>query len=444
MRRCLFTLGAVIVLTSSASPASAQGIRDLVSQLFIFGTGEDPLFLAGTAGATAVQVHAGHFIPSAVESNGSLIDFLTSAIGTNVANIPLSSTSAGITFRFEGGVPVATSTSPGPIIAERAQTLGRGRVFVGVNHNVLNFKSIRGVDLNNLRLNFTHVNADFPGCDASQGDDCTKVGVPQLENDFIELDLSLNLDVRATTFVLTYGLLDFIDVGVAVPVISTSLAGTSNAQVVPFGGPTAAHFFGGTETEPNLFAEKSVVGSASGLGDIATRLKIGFGSSTNARFALLGDARFATGDEEDLLGAGDFSIRGLGIVSAQFGNFSPHANVGYVYNKSELQNDAVLATAGFDHLMAPWAMLAVDLVTELQVGENKLALPQPLTVDEPFVRVIDPTTIPDSRDDIVNASVGMKFVTGSGLTIVANTIWPLNDGSLRPHVMWTAGLEYAF
>ena len=443
MKRCLLTL---CILLAVAPPASAQGIRSLISELFIFGTGEDPLFLAGTAGATSVQAHAGHFIPSAVENNGNLISFLTTAIGTNVSNIPLSSTSSGITFRFEGGVPVATSTSPGPIIAERAQTLGRGRVFIGANHSVLNFKSLRGVDLNNLRLNFTHANADFAGCDITFGDDCTKIGVPVLENEFIALDLSMDLNVRATTFVLTYGLLDFIDVGVAVPVISTSLSGTSNAQVVPFpyNRTTAAHFFGGTESEPDLFAEKSVTGSASGLGDIATRLKIGFGSSSNARFAILGDARFATGDEEDLLGAGDFSFRGLGIVSAQFGNFSPHANVGYVYRKSELQNDAVLATAGFDHLLAPWAMIAVDLVSELQVGDNNLVLPQPLTIDEPFIRVIDPTTIPDVRDDIVNASVGMKFVTSSGLTIVANSIWPLNSGSLRPDVMWTAGLEYAF
>ena len=129
---------------------------------------------------------------------------------------------------------------------------------------------------------------------------------------------------------------------------------------------------------------------------------------------------------------------------ADFGDFSPHANIGYVYRRAELQNDAVLATVGFDHLMASWAMIAVDLVSELQVGENSLVLPQPLIVDEPFVRVINPTTIPDVRDDIVNASVGMKFVTGSGLTIIVNSIWPLNDGSLRPHVMWTAGLECSF
>jgi hypothetical protein len=35
-------------------------------------------------------------------------------------------------------------------------------------------------------------------------------------------------------------------------------------------------------------------------------------------------------------------------------------------------------------------------------------------------------------------------MTGSGITIVANSIWPLNRGGLRPNVLWTAGLEYSF
>ena len=57
-------------------------------------------------------------------------------------------------------------------------------------------------------------------------------------------------------------------------------------------------------------------------------------------------------------------------------------------------NDAVLATAGFDHLIAPRITLAADLVSELQVGRSNLILPGPVTYDSPFHRVIQPTTIP--------------------------------------------------
>lgn len=436
----------LVLLALLAPPALAQGLRDQIGQLFIFGSGEDPLFLAGTAdpdNPANVQVHGSHFIPSAVESNATVISFLTDAISTNIANIPISATSSGQTFSFEGGIPVATSTSPGPIFAERAQTLGRGRVLVGATINVFNFTSVRGVDLDNVKLNFTHANGDFPGCDALVGGDCTLYGIPDVENDFIALDLDLDIDVVARLFVLTFGLHDRVDIGVAVPVVTTSFKGTSAAQVVPF-GPPANHFFGGTLSDPDLFASRVVEGSATGLGDIAARLKVAVSESQHSRFAILADARLATGNEADLLGAGDPAIRGLGILSAQFGNFSPHANVGYMYRAGDLQTDAFLSTVGFDHVLAPWATLAVDLVSELQVGDNKLTLPEPVELEAPFRRMIDPTSIPDERDDIVNGSLGFKFVTPSGVTLIANSIWALNQGGMRSAVVWTAGLEYNF
>jgi hypothetical protein len=115
-----------------------------------------------------------------------------------------------------------------------------------------------------------------------------------------------------------------------------------------------------------------------------------------------------------------------------------------MFRSGELQNDAVLAIVGFDHLLAPWATLAVDLVSQLQVGASKLDLPETLTFDVPFRRTVEPTNIPQQRDDIVNGSFGMKFTTHTGITLVTNFTWPLNRGGLRPDLMWTAGLEYAF
>ena len=434
-------------VATAAHPLQAQGLRNLVSELFIFGSGDSPLFLAGTAGTSnpvSVQAHGSHFVPAAVTGNATLIGFLTGAIGSSVANLPISATSSGHTFRFEGGLPVTTSTSSGPVFAERAQTLGRGRVLAGVAVNRLRFQSVRGVDLENIALNFTHANTNFPGCDTLFGGDCSVMGRPTLENDFIALNLSLDLDVTATVFVLSYGLLDWMDVGVAVPVVSTSLRGTSTAQVVPFGGTTATHFFAGTNTNPELTASRSVEGSATGVGDVAARVKARISQSERAAFAILADARFATGDETDLLGSGHTSVRGLGVVSARFGSFSPHANVGYAYRSGGELSHAVLATAGFDHALSDWATLAVDLISELQSGESKLVIPDDVRVTVPFRRTISPTNIPVLRDDIVNGSLGFKFVTNTGLTVVTNALWPLNKGGLRPGIAWTLGLEYNF
>ena len=428
-------------------PLHAQHLRDQLSQLFIFGGGDQPLFLGGSASPDnpqAVQIHGSHFIPAAVASNATVISFLTNSIGSNVANFPVSAASGGSTFSFQGGVPVRTSTSTGPIFAERAQTLGRGRVLATATRSGIEFKTFRGVDLDGLKFTFTHANVDFPGCDAQFGGDCSKLGVPSLENETIDLNLALNVNLSVTSFLLTYGITDRIDFGVVVPLITTSLTGNSSAQINPFGPPPAVHFFGGTPTNPVLTATRFVEGSSTGLGDVIARVKINLHRGDPVSIALLGDTRFPTGSEDDLLGSGAFAERGLAIVSARFGSFSPHANVGYVHRGGGFETDAFLATTGFDHLLAPWATLAVDVISEFQVGNSPLTLPTPVVIEAPYRRVITPSTIPDRRDDLINGSIGVKLTAVAGLTVIANTIWPLNRGGLRPDVIWTAGLEYNF
>jgi len=442
MRRYVWSL---VVLTSIAASLQAQGLRDKISELFIFTAGQDPLFLGGTAGSdSATALHADHFIPAARSENGTLISFISNAISGNVANVPVSATSGGSTFRFEGGVPVRTSVSPGPVFSERGQTLGRGRVLVGANVNRMHFTSLRGVRLDGIEMTFTHANVTGPACDSLVGSSCTPYGVPTHENDVIALRLALDLDMTVTSFFVSFGLLDKVDIGVVVPIVSASLRGTSDARIIPFGGTVAQHFFGGTAANPQLATSRFVDGSATGIGDIAVRAKVTVTQSDRSTFALLGDVRFPTGSEADLLGSGHLAARGLGILSARFGAFSPHTNIGYLFQSGDFQNNAVLATVGFDHLMAPWATLAVDVVSQLQVGESKLRLPGPVTYDSPFHRTIDVTNIPNERDDQINGSLGFKFVTGSGITLVANTLWPLNRGGLRPNVLWTGGLEYNF
>jgi hypothetical protein len=440
-------VGTLIALACLAAPLDAQGLRDRISSLFIFGPGEDPLFLGGSAdpnNPAFIQAHGDHFVPASAAENASLIQFVTGSIGANIGNVPLGSTSGAETFRFEGGVPVRTSESAGPIFAERAQTLGRGRLLAGLSRSTFSFATLRGVDLSDIQLTFTHENVDFPACDSLFGGDCSRMGVPGFENDVIQFDLALAIDVAVHAFYLTYGLTDHIDVGAVVPVVSATLTGESRAQVVPFGPDNIAHFFEGTVGDPELSAVRTTSGSATGLGDVAVRMKISFAERRNAALALLADARFPTGSEEDLLGAGEFTGRGLAVFTARFGTFSPHANVGYLYRGGENRTDAVLATVGFDQLLGPRVTLAADLINELQVGDPSLRLPAPVEFEAPFRRTVRPTSIPDRRDDYVNGSFGVKIAPGEGLTLLANALFPLNRGGLRPDVIYTAGIEYSF
>ncbi len=444
MRRVLLVL---LLVVTAAPPLGAQGLRDMVSDLFIFGDGGEALFLGGSGNPNNpddIRVHGDHFVPSAVAGNATIISFLTNSVSASIGNLPVSAASGGSTFRFEGGAPVRTSFSAGPVFGERAQTLGRGRVLVGLHRSGASFQMLRGVDLDNLHLTFTHANVDFEGCDAEQGGDCSLMGLPLAENATIDLELSMDVDLTVTSFLLTYGIADRVDVGVVLPIVSTSLHGQSNAQIVPFGPGAALHFFAGTAEDPILTASRFIDGSATGLGDVAARMKINLRETLPVAVGILAEARIPTGDERDLLGAGSFAGRGLAIVSGRFGAFSPHANVGYLYRGGRSDTDALLATFGFDHLMSPWATLAADVVSEFQVGTSDLAVPPDVLIESPFRRVVRTSNLPVRRDDVINGSLGMKLTTRHGMTFVANGAWPLNRGGLRPDVFWTIGVEYNF
>lgn len=415
------------------TPLEAQGLRSQISKLFSFGDCGQPLCLAGSISVGGLSPHGFHFIPSAAAGNATLIGFVTDAIGSSVANTPISATSSGATFSFEGGLPVKTSVSSGPVFGERSQTLGRGRVFIGANVTGIHFESLRGVPLDNIALNFTHQDVGNPG-----------LGDRAVENDVIAVRLSLDVNLVVASFFVTYGLLDFVDIGVAVPVVRTSLEGTSVAQILPFGGDTAVHFFAGTPSTPVLRATAATRGSASGFGDVAVRVKVNFVQGKRAGVSMLIDGRLPTGDSANLTGAGDAAVRALAIVSARFGDFSPHLNAGYLGRGGAQQNDAVLATVGLDQPLGSWATLAADLISEWQVGVSKLTLPGPVNYILPFPRTIDPTNVPNRRDNLLNGSFGFKFITPRGVTVVANSIVPLGHGGLTPGVVWTMGLEYSF
>lgn len=423
------------------APASGQTMQDVLGDLFVFGSGDDPLFLIGTAGQEATAVHGSHFIPSSSETNGALLSFFTSSVALNVANFPLSSTAASQTFKFVDGVPTPTSNSFGPIFAERAQTIGRGRVNAGVNYSKLAFKRVRGVDLSDVQLVFLHQNADFEGCDEIFGEDCTLLGVPPLENDIITLDLNLDMNADVFAFYGTFGLTDWLDLSLALPVINFDMRGSSVATVIPTSDP-AVHFFGGTQEDPALAAEKQTFGSATGIGDIVGRVKALIIPGENWDFGVLAEVQAPTGREEDFLGTGKWNAKGLVIISGTFSDFAPHANVGYEYRGSDLEQDVVEVIAGFDQRLASWATLAIDLLGGFRVGDQKLKFPEDVHIQAPFERTVRVTNIPDRNDDILDGSLGFKFRTGGGLIIITNVLVPLNDGGLRSGVIPTLGLEY--
>lgn len=423
----------VLALAVAAPTAGAQSepkLKDLLPGLFSFGDCGQPLCLAGSVGAS--NGHGSHFIGSAVGTNSTVINFLTEAVGTGLSNVPISAANSGVSFSFEGGRPVRTTTSAGPVFGERAQTLGRNRFLIGANVTGLNYTTLRGRPLRDLNFTFTHENVGG-----------TDYGDPDYENETIAVRASMDINLFVSTAFVTWGMLDNVDVSVAVPWVNSSLRATSYGQINPFSGLTP-HYFGGDATNPVLSAVSQIEGSASGIGDVAGRLKWNMSRSQRFGLSALVDARFPTGDEENLLGAGHSTVRGLLITSGQFGNFAPHLNAGYVARAGEFGADGVLATVGFDQLVSPWATLAADLITESPVGEAGPPLPPAVTFDTPYRRTVQPTDIPNVRDRYASFSVGMKFMTGNGMLLLTNAIFPLQRAGLQTDAVWTVGLERAF
>jgi hypothetical protein len=412
-----------------AADAQAQSLSSLINDLFTYGDCGQPLCLDLTGPDSA---HGKHFIPALTQGGQSVLGFLTQSIGRSTANLPISATSSGTTFKIVDGLPVKTSTSAGPIFAERSQTLGRNRFFVGANVSGIVFESLNGAPISDLRFNFAHQDVGQPG-----------LGNPVLENDLISTQIALSVQQQVVAVFATWGILDFVDIGVAVPLVRTSLSGSSVGQITPFGQVTV-HRFSGDSANPVLRDSTSVSGSASGVGDVAARLKVNLGQGDQFGAAILADVRLPTGDEQDLLGTGSTSIRAQGIVGAQFGNFSPHFNGGYAARTDTLQTDAILATIGFDALVAPWATVAADLISEWQLGTTTITLPGPISYVTPFPRSYPATSIPARRQDVMNMSVGAKFTVRGGMVIMVNGLIPINHAGLQPGIAWTTGLEYTF
>src|SRR5262249_3999677 len=112
-----------VLLLPVAGPLGAQSMSQRFQQLYTFGDCGQPLCLSVNA-----SVHGELFLPSVRQGEHNMLAFVTGSIGASLASLPFTAGSGGATFHFENGSPVETSVSSGPIFAERAQTLGKGRL----------------------------------------------------------------------------------------------------------------------------------------------------------------------------------------------------------------------------------------------------------------------------------------------------------------------------
>jgi hypothetical protein len=429
----------IVIGLLAASPVSAQDLRQELDAVFV-----DILESALT---TSPGQHAEHYLPERVENSQRTLLAVGNFIGTNVSSFPLSSSATGLTFDFSTGVPVPTTSSAGPVFAERARTLGSQKLNVGANVSVLNFKNLRGLAMEDVSVTLFHQDVAAPG-----------LGDRAFEYDYIDLNLGLDLSAVVFASYATYGLTDRIDVGVAIPVVSVSMKGAPVAQMNSFtyaSTGSADHFFddgSGTWTSENpllTYSPPEIDATSTGLGDIALRAKGHFLQSPDGDLAGLVEVRLPTGNEDNFHGTGNTSVK-LGLIgSASWSGFNPHVNLAYDIRTGDIERNRLGITLGYDQKIGDALTLAAEWIGNYELGSAawEMSFPEPVTIkpaDASYPAYeVRSTTIPNySADHIINTAFGIKYTPQPNLLLVANVIFPVNNGGLRSSFIPTVGIEF--
>jgi hypothetical protein len=279
------------------------------------------------------------------------------------------------------------------------------------------------------------------------------------ESDLIDLVMDLHTRVSFGAVLATFGVTNDLDVSVALPIISVRMNGTATATINSFtfarGG--AHHIFAGdTLQNPVLTTNVPYDQSATGLGDVALRVKYNISRGGAVDFATLLDVRFPTGKKENFLGSGKATYRLWGILSSRMGDMTPHLNVGYTSKPADYQSDAIEFRLGLDNKLSSKLTSAIDVLGQIDLNASEAIhlAPGSVTITDKVpptaaapqggqsVRVVQLSNIPDrDNDNAFAVSVGFRYAPSDPLIFFANLLIPLNDGGLRAQVAPTIGVS---
>ncbi len=312
----------------------------------------------------------------------------------------------------------------GPILGERAETIGKGQFNLAASYSYVHLTTINGQDMGSL-LNRPRVHGQtliFPvegGTTLHDGRFTT----------FLPVRVAADLDVTAhmATPSLTYGITPDLDVNVAVPLLQTSLGVKARTQVPDPRFPQFALPPG----DPNAQAGvRSLAADAAGIGDVLLRAKYVLLRNEWIDVATQLGVSLPTGSRNDLQGAGTTHLQPTLVLSRAFGSrFEPFANVGVDYNTSTVGRSTVhWALGGTAQIADPFSASLVFL------GRHELAT-QAAPIRTPFFFQLE-------RNDQYDVSVGCRWRFADAGFVGLNAIVPLNSQGFRSDVIPTLDLEY--
>jgi hypothetical protein len=357
--------------------------------------------------------------PSFVIQQIGLAVPLATTISSQLSSFPLGSSAGGFSWTFDPALGTfnRVSDSFGPVFAERALTVGRGRMNIGVNLQRATFDKFEDVDLDGGIKIYT--------------------GLPAV---FIEDSLHLKLSTDIIGIFGTYGVTDRLDVGVAVPIVHTELDASITSLIGGNGTVDTSHTYQGGSTS----------GTATGVGDVVLRGKYNLWRAAGGGLAAGVDVRLPTGDELDLLGIPGTQAKVYAAISGAAGRLSPHFNIGYtISHESDAANDPgafVFAppdefnyAGGVDVAVTPRFTLVGDVVGRTLRDFGK-PVEKPAGVGGSFTQF----GFEAGNFNQLLGSVGVKFNPFGQSLVAVNVLFPLDEQGLRDNLTWLVGFEHSF
>jgi len=434
----------VILLFAGAEAAHGQAppynvtvnVTEL-SRIFTELYGPEGLLVNSSAPLAGGVSHSAHF-NSGFESEFSQFG---AAMTAQIVSLPLPAPASGFTYRFDPGlgVFVRSTSSFGPILAERAETIGARRVSIGYAYQRLAFDTIENMNLNSIPAVFTHDNAELRGG----------------REDVITTVNSIDSQVTRSAAFVSYGVTNDLDVSIAVPYITADIAVTSDATIQRIGTTIPEiHFFRAADDSIGNRRLFTASGHANGIGDITVRLKQAIVKRQTNGVALGLDLRLPTGDEHNLLGTGAAGVQPFVAWSASYGTFAPHVNLGYQWNGSSVLGgdvetgvsgdlpDVVAYAVGGVVAIHPRVTAAVDIL-------GRYIIDSPRVHREDFHALDGHSVFPNIAFDTgsineLSSAVGLKINLAGRLLLNTNLLVRLNSEGLRDKISPLVGIEYAF
>ena len=131
------------------------------------------------------------------------LGFLNEAVGSQLGDLPLASPASGIIYVLDPklNLPVPSNDTLGPILTQRAETIGRHKVYLAVTYQFFRFENIDGLSMKQLPILLV-----------LQGG----TAVTQTNN-------RLDLVAHQIGVYLTYGLTSRVDISIAMPILDVQL-----------------------------------------------------------------------------------------------------------------------------------------------------------------------------------------------------------------------------